>query len=954
MRKKNRSQRAPMRPFTRTLTVCETGRMEAWNLCQPNPLTPEQQQAVKEFILLRRNDHPQKGEAQVPAYIETCVANTFGARLHFARPRGRSLTKVRPQPDAIVVRAAVQLTATLLKEPAGRRRLRRHELTLTIGKSLLDTRITLISYALPALVQHFAAPTATAPSPNDARMELIRDLGALLKGLRVVGGSRSLTTLLSDMQHPNPAQRPSLQQIAERLAPLDQQRQGVSLGRQVSRRGKLQVFRAVDLSSGLVCQAIVFPPGARVLRAARILEGKNLACAEILSTTGSLPDERRFICAEPPQGVPLRRYLQRTPAVTCKEGLQLVLQMAHIEQTLRDAGLGLRRFAPADFRVVQTAPNVAPTLRVLLSSHLVPLAALQPLPVPTLASAARWLLGQHTLLSSLLSALIARMPQMAPEVLRQELHGLLRVAERVDKLPAQFHGPQPGEPGLLTALDVVGVGGMGWSMLVREPGGELWLLKAPLDASLHPRFEREREMAKRINVPQFRGAGRLPDGTPFYLRDYVPGKSLRDHVHGSGLLPESAVVVLLLRLLDQLATTHRMGVWHCDVSPANVIIDAHPSGGEWRAVLIDPGIARDAATLGRTQAIGATPPPEGAPSEKGDIFGVGACGLYALGLPGPAGAGDDAIPVSAALRALLHRMTAPDPALRDGIAAARKVLLGLRGQRAKAVQLRRLLPWAYAGMTAAAIAAMISVRRPEPRVPELPCVLESDPSALVTPVGPSGQAGTTPYRYSPGARDVLPLKVKLSARGFQDKEVTLDRCNLLVSLSPVQQVASLVPPPRQLEEPSPEDEAHAPTAPPVRRAPSPAQRMTPPASARVAERPRAETPGINNAAREEAKRQEQEGYRRLKANVLDKRADRIYLTALIYAIRSGDPKLVCDFAGHWRGYVRPKSGCASAEARIDPRILQDLVRHVDDVNRVCGKMVLTRDEVLTCLPRSKP
>jgi tetratricopeptide (TPR) repeat protein len=113
----------------------------------------------------------------------------------------------------------------------------------------------------------------------------------------------------------------------------------------------------------------------------------------------------------------------------------------------------------------------------------------------------------------------------------------------------------------------------------------------------------------------------------YLLMPYVPGKSLREVLLQSGMLPEPLVRSVARQIAGGLAALHAAGMVHGDLKPENVRLDA-----EGNAVLLDLGFAREAAPpASRSPATrpGSLPylSPEQARgeagSEKSDVFSLG-------------------------------------------------------------------------------------------------------------------------------------------------------------------------------------------------------------------------------------------------------------------------------------------------------------------------------------------
>lgn len=112
---------------------------------------------------------------------------------------------------------------------------------------------------------------------------------------------------------------------------------------------------------------------------------------------------------------------------------------------------------------------------------------------------------------------------------------------------------------------------------------------APLFDAQRTKFRKEAKRLYELAHPNIVKVHDLFDenGTSYYTMDLVEGESLRDRVKSCGPLPEAQVWPIFTQLLDALAYIHERHIWHLDLKPANVLVDA--SG---HVTLIDFGASK--------------------------------------------------------------------------------------------------------------------------------------------------------------------------------------------------------------------------------------------------------------------------------------------------------------------------------------------------------------------------
>jgi serine/threonine-protein kinase len=106
------------------------------------------------------------------------------------------------------------------------------------------------------------------------------------------------------------------------------------------------------------------------------------------------------------------------------------------------------------------------------------------------------------------------------------------------------------------------------------------------------RFSREVQIVNLLRHPsivEIFEVGTLPDGRPFYVMEYLEGRTLHDLLQTRGRVPPEEVLELIEPVCAALAAAHAAGVVHRDVKASNICV----MEGEHRVVkLLDFGIAK--------------------------------------------------------------------------------------------------------------------------------------------------------------------------------------------------------------------------------------------------------------------------------------------------------------------------------------------------------------------------
>src|SRR5689334_2466189 len=149
---------------------------------------------------------------------------------------------------------------------------------------------------------------------------------------------------------------------------------------------------------------------------------------------------------------------------------------------------------------------------------------------------------------------------------------------------------------------VLGVGGMGVVVAAHhidldEKVAIKFLLPDVLgnqDAVI--RFAREARAAVKIkseHVAKVTDVGKLENGAPYMVMEYLEGTDLAGWLTQQGVLPPDLAVDFLLQACEAIAEAHTVGIVHRDLKPANLFVIRRPDGALAVKVL-DFGISKAA------------------------------------------------------------------------------------------------------------------------------------------------------------------------------------------------------------------------------------------------------------------------------------------------------------------------------------------------------------------------
>jgi serine/threonine protein kinase len=193
-------------------------------------------------------------------------------------------------------------------------------------------------------------------------------------------------------------------------------------------------------------------------------------------------------------------------------------------------------------------------------------------------------------------------------------------------------------------LRTLGKGGVGtvfvaWHEKMQKEVAVKVLTDAAPESPELRRFHQEAQAlssCKHPGIVSIHAFGVTQDHKPYYVMDYIVGKSLAAEIKDSGPLQPARFAQVFDQILSALQHAHDNGLVHRDIKPSNIMLTKDTQGGE-RAVLIDFGLTRSLqrdVKLTATDALLGTPyymSPEqctaGKADNRSDLYSLG-CTMF--------------------------------------------------------------------------------------------------------------------------------------------------------------------------------------------------------------------------------------------------------------------------------------------------------------------------------------
>ncbi|MGB2178728.1 MAG: protein kinase domain-containing protein [Hyphomonas sp.] len=246
--------------------------------------------------------------------------------------------------------------------------------------------------------------------------------------------------------------------------------------------------------------------------------------------------------------------------------------------------------------------------------------------------------------------------------------------------------PPPDRAGPYKITGMIGRGGMGAVYKGERDSGDFKQIAAikiirpgVLSDSLIARFERERQILADLshpNIARLFDGGALPDGSPYFVMEYVDGEPITEWADTAGLGLDDRLW-LFRDICTAVRHAHQNLIVHRDITPSNVLVTksgtvklidfgiAKPHSDELAEVSEAPPSTKSLASLSFTPGYGAPERAQGAPANTlSDIYSLGKL-LEALVQNHPPNADVAAIIARAAADNMEERYASVDALIED-------------------------------------------------------------------------------------------------------------------------------------------------------------------------------------------------------------------------------------------------------------------------------------------------
>jgi serine/threonine protein kinase len=143
--------------------------------------------------------------------------------------------------------------------------------------------------------------------------------------------------------------------------------------------------------------------------------------------------------------------------------------------------------------------------------------------------------------------------------------------------------------GAFTIERMVGRGGMGAVYLARRTDGSfeqrvaIKVIDSNSGASLHARFQQERQILARLhhpNIARLLDGGEMPSGAPYLVMEFVAGKEIDRYCEDCGLDLQGRLR-LFLQVGSAVQYAHRHLIVHRDLKPGNILVGWIRNRNRW-------------------------------------------------------------------------------------------------------------------------------------------------------------------------------------------------------------------------------------------------------------------------------------------------------------------------------------------------------------------------------------